>query len=234
MSAYESEYPESSAIGQQNMLDQQLDLYELGKSPPYVRFISFPVEISEEIKLLESKAKIMSEEKLVDTEVVEKVYADGVITHAYSSGNVASNQEVVAPPVVDDLWHNYEYGRPDNPLRDQGANVIICDEASGVDLSPEEQKLVEERLSVLRGTLITAKADEAEEETSKVHAMHEELGMAGSRNAFPIEKDKAPLGQRKGMFIGQPNRFSRRHMRPNPQKLGEGAFKIDESRPVNN
>ncbi len=81
---------------------------------------------------------------------------------------------------------------------------------------------------------------EIEEPISKVHALHEEFGRAGSRNAFPIEQDRDPnerKGQRPGMFIGHPTRHSRKHLvkseKPKEQ-LGEGAFKIDENRPINN
>ncbi len=70
---------------------------------------------------------------------------------------------------------------------------------------------------------------------SKVHELHDKLGMAGSRNAFPLQEEpQERKGQRKGMFIGLPNRFHRKHLKPAVEKLGDGAFKIDDDRPVNN
>ena len=72
-----------------------------------------------------------------------------------------------------------------------------------------------------------------------VHELHEELGMAGSRNAFPIKEEGAKrTGQRPGMFIGIPNRHHRKHLKSRgveqKEKLGKGAQKIDPDRPVNN
>lgn len=115
------------------------------------------------------------------------------------------------------------------------------------DTPPTEEASLSDKiraeLNALKAALIEKEAvseelgEEQPETYSKVHAMHEELGMAGSRNAFPIQKDKAAddrLGQRKGMFIGLPNRHHRKHLKPASEKLGEGVFKIDNSRPVNN
>jgi len=109
---------------------------------------------------------------------------------------------------------------------------------------PEQQedieKSIQDELNALKAALIrpsepVAEREEEPEHYSKVHAMHEDLGMAGSRNAFPINKDSNDrLGQRKGMFIGLPNRHHRKHLKPAQEKLADGVFKIDNNRPVNN
>lgn len=130
---------------------------------------------------------------------------------------------------------------PDLSLKETNPIDVKVD-FSEVNLEDMETKIRNE-LSALKAALIQELAppvegEEEREPVSVVHAMHEELGMAGSRNAFPIKKDKAPaerLGQRPGMFIGLPNRHHRKHLQPQQNtKLGKGAFKIDENRPVNN
>jgi prolyl-tRNA synthetase len=106
------------------------------------------------------------------------------------------------------------------------------------DLEGLPEQVLEQELSALKDALIKAPEEEDEEPVSKVHKMHDELGMAGSRNAFPIEKEAPRLGQRPGMMIGIPNRHHRSHLKKKGQKqqrpLGKGAVKIDEDRPVNN
>lgn len=114
----------------------------------------------------------------------------------------------------------------------------LLSEAEAEPIQGVSKEVIEEELSALKDALIKAPEEEDEEPVSKVHKMHDKLGMAGSRNAFPIEEDHKRLGQRPGMMIGIPNRHHRKHLKKKGQKaqkpLGKGAFKIDEDRPVNN
>lgn len=106
------------------------------------------------------------------------------------------------------------------------------DDIIPVDTSPSEDEIQEE-LSALKAALITEEEVD-DEDASKIHQLHEEQGMAGSRNAFPIDKNKEVKGQRPGMRIGLPNRHYHRPVTSAPKPLGKGAQVIDPSRPVNN
>lgn len=106
-----------------------------------------------------------------------------------------------------------------------------------VDKEATEEE-IQQGLSALKYALMPPVEDDEPtlEEISPIHALQAEHGMAGSRNAVKIDKDRNEMkGQRPGMRIGQPTRHYLTANSPKVEKpLGKGAFKIDENRPINN
>ena len=108
--------------------------------------------------------------------------------------------------------------------------VGIVDEADPT-VTPEQ---IQEGLNALRGALITQPEKTASPTFNGLEEIH---GKGNSRNTVKINKDKiASSGeQRLGMFVHSPQ--PRRGLLSGSNKgarLGKGAQKIDEDRPVHN
>tara|TARA_R110000803_G_scaffold6519_3_gene21232 strand:- start:2 stop:559 length:558 start_codon:yes stop_codon:yes gene_type:complete len=118
------------------------------------------------------------------------------------------------------------------------APEAVVEEEEVVAEAEATEEEIQQGLSALKDALMPQVDDEPTlEEISEIHALQAKHGMAGSRNAVKIDKNRDEVkGQRPGMRIGQPTRHYLTANSPKVKEkpLGKGAFKIDPNRPINN
>ena len=119
----------------------------------------------------------------------------------------------------------------------EAPEAVVEEEVVEAEAEATEEE-IQQGLSALKDALMPQVDDEPTlEEISEIHALQAKHGMAGSRNAVKIDKNRDEVkGQRPGMRIGQPTRHYLTANSPKVKEkpLGKGAFKIDPNRPINN